>query len=357
MQQINIGRDNSDPSFRYKMPVPVAKREGRNTLVTNLAVLARKLARPPDYLITFWSIELRRKAEVVGSYGVIKGHHSSQTLLFILNKFIAKYVLCPQPKCRLPETDLVVEGDTVIHDCRACGHSSPLNMGFQVAQYILKHPMPAQRDSVCTMRRVEAESFIFPADCDTASALDDWAVDASEEAAHERAAELTGCGVSPVDVRETETDDVAIAIQELASCAADDSHVKELVQRFATNHALREAVAGIVFEALIRPEYMLEDVKRHASTIASVTSEELAAQKLLLGCIERHCATSAVAMRQVPHVLMALYQADALPEEVILHWNSRPRRTYVAKRVAQQVRAAAVPFIEWLMTADEEDSE
>ena len=165
-------------------------------------------------MTTFWSIELRKKNEIIGDCAHIRGRHvslivprncllmqSAQTLLYVLNKFISKYVLCPQPKCRLPETDLIIEGDCVLHDCRACGHSAPLNMDFKMSQYILQHPMPIKKQkSACDMRRIDVDEFVFPTNaCEQDE--DDWAVDPSEEAAKERAATMANSNcISPVEV-------------------------------------------------------------------------------------------------------------------------------------------------------------
>uniref|UniRef100_H2ZHD6 Translation initiation factor eIF2B subunit epsilon n=1 Tax=Ciona savignyi TaxID=51511 RepID=H2ZHD6_CIOSA len=55
-------------------------------------------------------------------------------------------------------------------------------------------------------------------------------------------------------------------------------------------------------------------------------------------------------------ILMYLYESDVLSEEVILHWNSNPRKL-TGIFSTEEVRNKVEKFIEWLEEAEEEDSD
>jgi translation initiation factor 5 len=85
-----------------------------------------------------------------------------------------------------------------------------------------------------------------------------------------------------------------------------------------------------------------------------VTSEKH--QKSLLGGIERLVGLSHPDLLPfVPKVLMALYQADIIEEEVVTQWGTHVSKKYVDKDTSKRVRKASEPFLKWLEEA--EDSE
>ncbi len=77
-----------------------------------------------------------------------------------------------------------------------------------------------------------------------------------------------------------------------------------------------------------------------------VTSEKH--QKALLGGVERLVGIShpeMIANAGVPKILMALYQADVLDEEVITQWGTHVSKKYVDKDISKKVRKASEPFL------------
>jgi len=70
------------------------------------------------------------------------------------------------------------------------------------------------------------------------------------------------------------------------------------------------------------------------------------AQKSLLGGIEKFFGNDHPDLiPQVPKVLMALYQADVLDEEVITTWGTHVSKKYVDKDTSKKVRKAAEPLL------------
>ena len=85
-----------------------------------------------------------------------------------------------------------------------------------------------------------------------------------------------------------------------------------------------------------------------------VTSEKH--QKALFGGIERFFGYAHPDLiAQVPKVLMALYQADIIEEEVVTNWGTHVSKKYVDKDTSKRVRKASEPFLKWLEEADDSD--
>ncbi len=75
-----------------------------------------------------------------------------------------------------------------------------------------------------------------------------------------------------------------------------------------------------------------------------VTSEKH--QKSLLGGIERFVGLSHPdLLSSVPKILMELYQADLLEEELIKQWGTHVSKKYVDKETSKKVRKSSEPFL------------
>jgi hypothetical protein len=75
-----------------------------------------------------------------------------------------------------------------------------------------------------------------------------------------------------------------------------------------------------------------------------VTSEKH--QKSLLGGIERFVGLSHPdLLSSVPKILMELYQADLLEEDVIKQWGTHVSKKYVDKETSKKVRKSSEPFL------------
>jgi len=87
-----------------------------------------------------------------------------------------------------------------------------------------------------------------------------------------------------------------------------------------------------------------------------VTSEKH--QKALLGGIERLVGiTYPELIPSVPKILMTLYQADLLEEDVIAQWGTHVSKKYVDKDTSKRVRKASEPFLKWLEEADDDEDD
>jgi len=144
---INIPSTCDDPSYRYKMPRLVSKKEGRGngskTCIVNMVEVARALKRPPQYTTKWFGAELGAQStytdkEGEGIRAIINGHHDTPIFQTMLDKFIDKYVLCAN--CHLPEIDMFVKKGNINAKCKACGWAGDLDNNHKIAAFITKNP-------------------------------------------------------------------------------------------------------------------------------------------------------------------------------------------------------------------------
>jgi len=145
MATINIGAENaSDPHYRYKMPKPISKVEGRGngikTNVVNNVEIAKALERPPEYILKFMGCELGAQTNFDTKTGtsIVNGAHDANVLMNLIEAFIKKYVQCYS--CGNPETVVSIKRESVFLKCKACGHVSDVDMRHKLNNYIVKNP-------------------------------------------------------------------------------------------------------------------------------------------------------------------------------------------------------------------------
>ena len=147
---------DDDPRYRYTMPALVCRAEGsgngKKTRILNLGEVGQALKRPAEYLMKFFGYELgsrssytEKKKGKTEEQAFLDGWWEVSTLQELLDKFIEKYVLCPQ--CRLPEIDVVVKekrAQDLKATCKACGWRGHLDTEHKIGSYILKNPPPPE---------------------------------------------------------------------------------------------------------------------------------------------------------------------------------------------------------------------
>lgn len=88
-----------------------------------------------------------------------------------------------------------------------------------------------------------------------------------------------------------------------------------------------------------------------------VTSEKH--QKALLGGVERFIGlrgqNDAKFYDETPKVLMALYNEDILPEDVLTKWGTKASKKYIDLPTSKKVRKSAEVFLNWLAEAESDD--
>ena len=148
MATVNIRRDVTDPFYRYKMERLQSKIEGKGngikTVIVNLNSVAQSLSRPPAYVIKYFGFELGAQANAKPSDDrwIINGAHNAPKLQDYLDGFISKFVLCK--KCKNPETDVLIKGDNIFLDCKACGQRSEVDPRLKLSTFILRNSTPTK---------------------------------------------------------------------------------------------------------------------------------------------------------------------------------------------------------------------
>ncbi|CAG8480203.1 5031_t:CDS:2 [Ambispora leptoticha] len=145
METLNIGGNEKDRFYRYKMPKLISKIEGKGngikTVIPNMSDIARSLGRPPTYPTKFFGCELgaQVKCDEKNDRYIVNGAHEAAKLQEFLDVFIKKFVLCGG--CHNPETDLIIsKNQKIIRDCKACGQRTDIDMRHKLVTFILKNP-------------------------------------------------------------------------------------------------------------------------------------------------------------------------------------------------------------------------
>jgi translation initiation factor 5 len=107
---------------------------------------------------------------------------------------------------------------------------------------------------------------------------------------------------------------------------------------------------------------IVKQVQTYAPVLARIMGESERSQYQLVALLEHFCAVKFPSLLpQFPIFLKAFYDAELVPEEIILTWvNPSIRKNYahyqVSDKQAAVLQTSLAPFIEWLKNADEESS-
>jgi len=392
---INIRRDVKDSFYRYKMPKIVAKIEGKGngikTVIPNMSDIAKALSRPPTYPTKFFGFELgaQVKCEEKNDRYIINGQHESKKLQDLLDGFIDKFVLCAH--CKNPETDLIINKNGIIRDCKACGKRSEVDHKHKLTAFIMKHPptqpkkakkskksksdnnsaseatIPTPPDSVSvnsedeSSMKTEEEIIEVPKPAkNEEDDDDDWCVDTSPEAVAERMKEINGAVAKlAVNIAEDEDDgddDEKDPIDEFADYIEEEERSdKEIIKKARELGLKNDKVCAVLVQVLF-DEDVIEQVPDRAELLLNFVKNEKC-QKAILGGIERLVDQNDKLLPKVAFILKAFYDEDIVEEDVLLAWGEKASKKYVDKAKSKEIRKQAAPFLNWLKEAEEESSE
>lgn len=383
MTLVNIRRDVDDKFYRYKMPQLVTKIEGKGngikTVIPNMSDVAKALARPPNYPTKFFGFELGAQTTLDDKNDryIVNGSHQVDRLREVLDSFIAKFVLCGS--CKNPETELQMsKNDDIIKDCKACGKRSGVDKVHKLTTYIQKNPPPKKKkgqgahaeaankatDEVEQMEndaqtqddltaRINAEAKAVPiAD---KKADNEWSVDTSEAAVQARVNQLSE-GVTTIlgqdgansdeDGNDAPESQLALWIEEKHAEDQTINPVDILNKSRDLNIEQKHKTVQVVIQSALTQNAFkeLDGIIPVLEQMCKDGSEKH--QKSILGGLERLVGLNyPELLPQLPKLLMKIYQADLLEEEVIQHWGTHVSKKYVDKDVSKKVRVSAKPFL------------
>lgn len=358
------------------MPVLQAKVEGKGngikTVITNMSDIARAMERPPEYPTKFLGFELGllTKCEAEQNKYVVNGKHDAEALAQCLDKFIEKYVLCKQ--CRNPETDLSVKGESIFAKCRACGKTSPVDMGHKLSTYILKNAPGKEKAQQAAQAKNNKPASQLPQKPEKKEVKEDevqWSTDTSQSAVEARRRELLGArdrlSQKEEDTSAQKEEPVVIPtgsnpipiLSAYFKTMPEEEDCVNAMKALAVKHAWSETtLLKYIFAALFSDADMRTDFYKKAQILSYFSTSEKE-MKIVLYCLEKHIEQYRKVTDVLPHVLNGFYENCILDEERILKWYSNPNKKADMK-LSKEMRDKSLPFIDWLKNATvDEDKE
>ncbi|PHH62531.1 hypothetical protein CDD81_6917 [Ophiocordyceps australis] len=422
MSLINVRRDVSDAFYRYKMERLQTKIEGKGngikTVIVNLPSIAASLARPPSYINKYFGFELGAMInnDPKDDRWIINGAHESGKLQDHLDGFINKFVLCK--KCKNPETDVNINNDRILLDCKACGQRTNVDLRLKLSGYILK-TQPSKKGKMDKAERraakkakqqqngngakengtgsggdeisengsndVEENGEVVMSDdefqkmqaaapeaVDIEVQDDEWAVDMSEEAVKARQAQLPGEFKQKLSFNEDEDDEGESGgntvydefgnwIQQEADNKGGIDGVESIniyLKAKELNIESKHRTVLVLAQTLFDTNVCAQIPKRTSMLKQIVTSERH--EKALLGGTERLLGglnkEHPEILQNIVKILQLYYHHDLISEEVVTKWGTKASKKYTDLQTSRKIRKAAEPFLKWLEEADEEES-
>ncbi|EDQ90180.1 uncharacterized protein MONBRDRAFT_32075 [Monosiga brevicollis MX1] len=386
---LNVNRKVEDPFYRYKMPKLEAKVEGSGngikTVIPNMVDIARALDRPPTYVTKYFGCELGAQVQMDDKTEryIVNGSRTQEDLQNHLDGFIEKFVLCSI--CENPETKLIVhqKRKEIEQRCGACGATGFLKFNHRLIQYIINHPPEgvgkggkgskkgakknkgrgSDSDSQGSgnvsqkIGTIEAPDVMADDDDDDV----DWSVDTSAEAVRAREqAQLSGAVTKLVQAEDQDLplpERLEIFFKFLKEKASEDKFpAREVLQKAELLDCKEKGIMALT-EVLLDREDLVNVLKTHQALLQRFADENPRAQKYLLHSMEIVIEHHPALLKKVPTIFNALYDLDIVEEEGFLNWDEKVSKKYVSKELSQQIHDNAKPFMEWLKTADDEDSD
>lgn len=354
---INIRRDVRDPFYRYKMPRLVSKIEGRGngikSVIDNADEIGRALNRLPSYITKYFAFELGTLCIINDRDAryIVNGAHDAEKLQGILDGFINKFVLCQA--CENPETDLVVEKDgSVLRACKACGHRGLVDMAHRLVAFIEKNPPPTRRraKNVAQAKTPVVESAIVDGIKEGGQSFNaDVDADVAQLKSQQRKAERER---KRLEVYYAKLDAFADYLK------ADLNQPNESIIEYVKENGMEYKDAVIVsIQTLFTGSESFATTLRNRLPLLKEIVASNHEQRFLLGSLERLVGViNPKLLKQLPAILQLLYQHELVEEQVFLLWDGSVSRKFVRRSVAEEVRQAAAPFMEWLKTEEGEES-
>lgn len=394
------------------------KGNGIKTVIVNLSSVAQSLARPPSYLIKYFGFELGAQTNIdpPDDRWIVNGAHEAPKLQDYLDGFIHKFVLCKS--CKNPETVVVIKNGDITLDCKACGERSQVDPRLKLSSFIVKHqPKKGKKDKSTKKaerkarkaaqangngeagseegspdgsdkdgdqngdadevereagsddeltRRINAEA----KELDHQDGEIKWTVDTSEEAMRLRAKQLPDDLKKSLVVNGGDDDEEADGednpygqlgkwIDEEAAAKGgvmkvEDVEIYKKAQELGIEkkHKTLTVLAQSVFD-----DNMVKQIDKRAPMLKKMISSERH-EKALLGGTERLVGLDRPnLMPHVSSILVKYYENDLASEEVLKAWGSKASKKYVDVAISRKVRQSAKKFMEWLETAESDDSD
>lgn len=394
------------------------KGNGIKTVIVNLSSVASSLARPGAYVIKYFGFELGAQTNTnpADDRWIINGAHEASKLQEYLDGFINKFVLCK--KCKNPETDVIIKDGHIVLDCKACGQRSEVDLRLKLSGFILKNqPKKGKKDKSekKAARKARQNASASNEDKENGHASgsdqnsdngsngnaenihnlgsndesnvqtnfddtqvdedddkeDEWTVDMSAEAVRARQQQLSDDLKLKLVLTGNEDDEDGAGsnsvYDQLGNWITNEAEEKGGVSNVQdTAIYLKAKELGIenkhrtllVLVQTIFDDGIVKQIPKRAAMLKNmITSEKH--QKAFLGGVERFIGlrgqTNPAFYDETPKILLALYEQDILPEDVISKWGTKASKKYIDLTTSKKVRKSAEVFLTWLAEAESDD--
>ena len=115
---------SSAGSERFEVPRVSGKVEGKNTIITNISIIADKLRRKVEHLAKYLQKELAVSGKVHNKRLILHTKLNSSKVNDKIQQYTKEFVLCQE--CSKPDTEIISEKGIKFKHCLACGAKSPI---------------------------------------------------------------------------------------------------------------------------------------------------------------------------------------------------------------------------------------
>ncbi|MEK6825719.1 MAG: translation initiation factor IF-2 subunit beta [Nanoarchaeota archaeon] len=109
---------------RFEIPKIAGIVSGKNTIITNITVIANYFRRPVEHLTRFLQKSLATPGKLDGDRLILNTKLSSLKVTEKIQLYAKEFVLCGE--CTKPDTEIISEKGIKFKHCLACGAKSPI---------------------------------------------------------------------------------------------------------------------------------------------------------------------------------------------------------------------------------------
>ncbi|HIG51978.1 translation initiation factor IF-2 subunit beta [Candidatus Parvarchaeota archaeon] len=111
-------------SERFEIPKVKGSVSGKNTIITNILLIANQIRRPVEHLVKFLQKELAVSGILEKERLILKTRLNSSRVNEKIELYVKEFVLCQE--CKKPDTEIISEKSIKFKHCLACGAKSPI---------------------------------------------------------------------------------------------------------------------------------------------------------------------------------------------------------------------------------------
>jgi len=358
-------------TYRYRMPPLETKIEGRgsgHTVIVNLPAVAMSLQRSPLEILKYFGYKLGSAVAFTENKKTKKQDHSqaiatinatvtTATLQRLLAHYIQDYVLC---SCGKPDTFYEFESSArgrvkLCLACRGCPAHREIDMEEKLSAFIVTEYQKEVKGVAQSTYYTKPIGHFEGKETSSPSYM-----------AYEDIRKVSSDSISSeCSVILSKSEMIEEAILELKSLSAatvsEQLHVLSRIQKtlsLSPTEKLMVFIGSNFSEDLIASNEV-EQKQEVLSTLAFTPLQ----QRHLLGAFEWFCGARYPSLvRSFAKLLMQLYDAEVVEEEVLLKWakDKSPNiftadSELLSSESLKSLHVAAKPFIRWLKAAEVED--